>query len=61
MAGKRVLITGAATGIGFEIARAFLEEGARVALLDCDQTALNKALDQLGGTGPDRIGVMCDV
>ena len=61
MAGKRVLITGAATGIGFEIARAFLAEGARVALLDCDQTALNTALDQLGGTGPDRIGVMCDV
>lgn len=61
MSGKRVLITGAAKGIGFEIASAFLEEGARVAILDFDKTALEHALDRLGGAGPDRIGVACDV
>lgn len=61
MSGKRVLITGAAKGIGFEIASAFLEEGARVAILDLDKIALEQALDRLGGAGPDRVGVACDV
>lgn len=61
MTGKRVLITGAAKGIGFEVASAFLEEGARVAILDFDKEALAEALDRLGGTGPDRMGVACDV
>lgn len=61
MMGKSVLITGAASGIGFEIARAFLEEGARVAILDRNQDALQHALDLLGGEGKDRMGVACDV
>lgn len=61
MSDKRVLITGAAKGIGFEIASAFLEEGARVAILDLDKEALNIALDRLGGAGRDRMGVACDV
>ena len=61
MSGKRVLITGAAKGIGFEIASAFLEEGARVAILDLDKIALEQALDRLGGAGSDRVGVACDV
>ncbi|MDO6563370.1 3-hydroxybutyrate dehydrogenase [Amphritea sp. 1_MG-2023] len=61
MAGKRVLITGAAKGIGFEVASAFLEEGDRVAILDYDQQGLAEALDRLGGVGPDRFGVACDV
>ncbi|RTE64804.1 3-hydroxybutyrate dehydrogenase [Amphritea opalescens] len=61
MAGKRVLITGGAKGIGFEVASAFLEEGDSVAILDLDKQALAEALDLLGGAGPDRIGVACDV
>jgi len=61
MSGKRVLITGAAKGIGFEVARAFLEEGAQVAILDLDQKALTEALDRLGGEGADRMGLPCDV
>ncbi|MGE3954390.1 MAG: SDR family NAD(P)-dependent oxidoreductase [Parachlamydiales bacterium] len=34
--GKRVVITGGASGIGREIARAFQKEGAEIALIDID-------------------------
>ena len=46
---KAVLITGAARGIGFAVARAFASEGARVALADRDAaclTARDKLLDE---------------
>lgn len=42
-----VLITGAAGNIGFESARRFLREGARVVLVDLDADRLNKAADAL--------------
>jgi NAD(P)-dependent dehydrogenase (short-subunit alcohol dehydrogenase family) len=38
--GARVLVTAAAGGIGLEIARAFLREGARVHVCDIDRDAL---------------------
>jgi NAD(P)-dependent dehydrogenase (short-subunit alcohol dehydrogenase family) len=34
--GRRVLVTGGASGIGLATARLFLADGARVALLDRD-------------------------
>lgn len=40
---KTVLITGAASGIGLAAARRFLDEGARVVMLDIDEASLTKA------------------
>lgn len=48
LAGRRLLVTGAASGIGRAIAHLFVEEGARVALLDREAHALHQAADGLG-------------
>ena len=44
-AGATVLVTGGAQGIGYEIARYFLDAHARVAVLDYDKTRLVEAWD----------------
>jgi NAD(P)-dependent dehydrogenase (short-subunit alcohol dehydrogenase family) len=51
-AGKRVLITGAATGIGREVALRFGREGAKVMLGDVDERAAETAslIEAAGGT-----------
>lgn len=41
LAGTRVLVTAAATGIGLATARAFVREGAQVHVSDVDRTALD--------------------
>ncbi len=48
MQGRRVLVTGGASGIGLATARRFIAEGARVALLDRDDKALASAATELG-------------
>jgi 3-oxoacyl-[acyl-carrier protein] reductase len=48
-----VLITGAAAGIGFGIAEAFLKAGAKVAVCDYRQDALDRAVSRLGS--PERV------
>jgi 3-oxoacyl-[acyl-carrier protein] reductase len=47
---KVVLVTGAARGIGFGIARAFLDEGAKVAINDVNPASLEKAKKELGAS-----------
>ena len=46
--GRKVLITGGASGIGLATARRFVAEGARVALLDRDPRGLEQAIQALG-------------
>ena len=53
LTGKRVLITGGASGIGAATAERFLEEGARVVVLDRDDAArarIERELPGLSGT-----------
>jgi len=49
---KTVLVTGAASGIGLSAARRFLDEGARVVMLDIDDAKLKKAA---AGLPQDRV------
>lgn len=49
---KTVLVTGAASGIGLAAARRFLDEGARVVMLDIDDAVLKQAA---AGLPQDRV------
>ena len=48
LAGRKVLLTGAASGIGLAAARLFAAEGAALALLDRDAAALERLKAELG-------------
>jgi NAD(P)-dependent dehydrogenase (short-subunit alcohol dehydrogenase family) len=55
--GLRVLVTAGASGIGLEIARSFIREGARVHLCDVDEGALAS----LATSDPDATRSLADV
>jgi ribitol 2-dehydrogenase len=50
LAGKRAVVTGAASGIGLASARVMVAAGASVVLVDRDQPALDRACAELGPT-----------
>ena len=58
LSGKSVLITGAARGIGAELARRAAARGARVALVGLEPERLAAVAD---GLGPEHLGVEADV
>lgn len=61
--GRTGVVTGAAGGIGFEIARRFVRAGMQVAITDVKDT-LSAAHDQLASEAPDKNNVfsqICDV
>ncbi|WP_017936456.1 3-oxoacyl-ACP reductase FabG [Nocardioides sp. Iso805N] len=58
--GKVAVVTGGAQGIGFAIAKRYVEEGARVLLGDLDLAAAEAASKELGGEEVAR-AVRCDV
>ena len=59
--GKIALITGAASGIGHHIAKAYLDNGAKVVIADRDLKAAQGAAEQLSSKDKDIIGLEMDV
>src|SRR5437870_1867649 len=55
---RSVFITGAASGIGLEIAKSFAAEGAAVAIADLNAKAAEQAAASIGGGA---VGLACDV
>src|SRR5258707_14425772 len=55
------VVTGAASGIGKEIARTFVREGAKVAIADLNQAGADATAAELGGPERRAIGVAMDV
>ncbi|MDP9131021.1 MAG: SDR family NAD(P)-dependent oxidoreductase, partial [Candidatus Binatota bacterium] len=58
---KVAIITGAASGIGKEIAIIFAREGAKVAIADLDQKAADATAREIDPTGKRAVGVAMDV
>ncbi|TLU87838.1 MAG: bifunctional aldolase/short-chain dehydrogenase [Chlorobium sp.] len=57
-AGKVVLVTGAASGIGLATAKAFRQRGAELVILDLTRESLDRAAEELGGSV---LALTCDV
>ena len=55
---KVVLITGSAQGIGFELAKSFYENGAKLVLADINE---EKVIEAAHSLGENAIGLKCDV
>lgn len=58
---KVAFITGAASGIGREIAAVFSREGAHVVIADLNREAAEATAAEIGKDGPKAIGVAVDV
>ena len=58
---KVAIVTGAASGIGKNIATLFASEGAKVAIADLDRKAADATARELDPSGKRAIGVAMDV
>jgi 3-hydroxybutyrate dehydrogenase len=58
---KVVHVTGAASGIGLDLAQAFAQEGAKVAISDLNEEAAKEAALSMKNQGLEVIGIRCNV
>jgi len=58
---KVAVVTGAASGIGFALARRFASEGMKIVMADVEEPALKSAADELESGGADVLAVVTDV
>ncbi len=58
---QTAIVTGAAKGIGWGIAKIFVQEGAKVVVVDWDEENGEKTTDELCQAGSECIFVKCDV
>ncbi|ORA19657.1 SDR family oxidoreductase [Mycobacterium arosiense] len=61
LAGKRILLTGASSGIGEAAARQFARAGATVVVVARRQELLDALADRIASAGGDAISIPCDV
>lgn len=61
LAGKVAVVTGAASGIGYAIARSFAASGANVVLADIDPAAGERAANQLNNLGSQLLFVPTNI
>jgi 3-hydroxybutyrate dehydrogenase len=59
--GKSAIVTGAASGIGKEIALTYAREGAKVAIADLNLDSANAAASEIKANGGTAIGIAMDV
>ncbi|HSO97089.1 MAG TPA: SDR family NAD(P)-dependent oxidoreductase [Acidimicrobiia bacterium] len=59
--GRVAVVTGAASGMGLAIAQRLAGSGNRVAVLDLDAVAAERAAEELRGEGSQALGVAADV
>ncbi|HEX3945150.1 MAG TPA: SDR family NAD(P)-dependent oxidoreductase [Rhizomicrobium sp.] len=59
--GKTAFITGAASGIGFGMARAFGRAGMNIVVADIDKKAATSAVEKLAGEQIKATAIFCDV
>ena len=58
---KVAVVTGAASGIGFGLARRFASDGMKVVMADVEEPALKSAADELESDGAEVLPVVTDV